>query len=466
MYLFLFFLLSPVYQVFSDTDDETFIEYLETTPKMHPPYSHAFIEVFGSNIALSLFNRYALKADYAMVNRESVRTNMRSGWVWDQDEFSVNHIGHPYQGSYYYIAGRSHGMGFWSSTALTLMGSHFWELFMETELPSKNDLIVTTMGGAALGEMLHRLYVEADRLDFGLKWILSPLDDFNELINGEFEPDSTYHRINTAETSFFTGIGLAKDFPDEQRGVESALFRPAISTGGTVVYGNPYGLRTKTPFEHFEQRIGLQYALPYYYSVRFFSDGFLWAFPLLDTPVSRSTLGIGLHYDFLFESLVNLFSNAIGVSYKMYRVFSNKVRWSIKAHAHYIFLGGSEFIPLWYGDAAYSNPEEEHRKYDIGIGEGVKLYTYLAHPQWGALRFNAAFYGFHVFPATIPENGSPGYSAIGIFTLAYEQQLFKTWALGIGAQLYYKRGFYDTAADVEEALTSYTIYLKKRFRDT
>jgi hypothetical protein len=462
--MLLFFLLSPMQQVFSDTNDETEVDYPENSPDISPKYTYAFLETFGSNVFLSFINRYVRKADYAMTDRDSVRNNLRSRWVWDQDEFSVNHLGHPYQGSYYYIAGRSNGMGFWQSAVLTLMGSQFWEIYMETELPSKNDIIVTTMGGTALGEMLHRLYVEADRSDSSLKWLISPLDSINGLMHGRrANQGNTYQRIEPEESSFFTGTGVLKGALDELRGDESSILTPDIFAGGTVVYGYPYGIRVKTPFEQFEQRIELHYSLPQYYSIKYFSDGFLWAIPVLDTPNTSGTLGIGLHYDFLFESFVNMFSNAIGLSYKMDRIFQNNVHWSLKLHANYVFLGGSEFIPVWYGDVVYRNPDEEHRLYDIGIGENAKLYTYISHPQWGTVLCSAAFYGFHTLPAAVPEKGSSGYSTICIFDLAYEHRLLKTWSLGIGANIYYKRGFYDTASDVEESITSYRIYFKKRF---
>ena len=37
--------------------------------------------------------------------------NMENGWVWDLDDFVVNQIGHPYQGSNYYNSGRANAYG-------------------------------------------------------------------------------------------------------------------------------------------------------------------------------------------------------------------------------------------------------------------------------------------------------------------------------------------------------------------
>jgi hypothetical protein len=83
--------------------------------------------------------------------------NMEQGWVWDLDDFTVNQIGHPYQGNNYFNAARSNGLSFWESGAITAFGSGTWEYFGETNHASLNDLINTTLGGIALGEMFHRM---------------------------------------------------------------------------------------------------------------------------------------------------------------------------------------------------------------------------------------------------------------------------------------------------------------------
>ncbi len=81
---------------------------------------------------------------------------MKQGWVWDLDDFGVNQIGHPYQGNNYYNAARGHGLSFWESAGVTAFGSGTWEYFGETNHASVNDLINTTLGGMAIGEVLHR----------------------------------------------------------------------------------------------------------------------------------------------------------------------------------------------------------------------------------------------------------------------------------------------------------------------
>ena len=92
----------------------------------------------------------------ARITPETWWANMEHGWVWDLDDFVVNQVGHPYQGSNYFNTGRANGLSFYESAAVTAFGSSTWEYFGETNKPSLNDFINTTLGGIALGEMFHR----------------------------------------------------------------------------------------------------------------------------------------------------------------------------------------------------------------------------------------------------------------------------------------------------------------------
>ncbi len=113
--------------------------------------------VLGSNTGIWAYNRFVDKIGYAYINWNTIKTNFENGFMWDNDMFGTNFLGHPIQGYTYYHAARSNGMNFWASTAATATGSLLWEYFMENEPPAYNDFASTTLGGAALGEVLYRL---------------------------------------------------------------------------------------------------------------------------------------------------------------------------------------------------------------------------------------------------------------------------------------------------------------------
>ncbi len=117
---------------------------------------HAFVDVTIINVFYGLANLVRGQVT-ARVTPKTWWANMEQGWVWDLDDFVVNQIGHPYQGNNYFNAARANGLSFWESAGLTAFGSGTWEYFGETNHASLNDLINTTLGGIALGEMFHRM---------------------------------------------------------------------------------------------------------------------------------------------------------------------------------------------------------------------------------------------------------------------------------------------------------------------
>ena len=102
---------------------------------------------------------YVLNFPWARPTAESIRNNFTQPWQWEEtDGFKVNQIGHPYQGALYFTAGRANGFNFYESFLFSALGSFAWEAFGEKQRGSINDMISTTIGAGAIGEMLHLLY--------------------------------------------------------------------------------------------------------------------------------------------------------------------------------------------------------------------------------------------------------------------------------------------------------------------
>jgi len=77
--------------------------------------------------------------------------------VWDKDDWALNYIGHPIAGTYYYNAVRSQNATPWQSFLFATVQSCIWEYVIEgtAERPSIQDLIITPVFGALLGEPIH-----------------------------------------------------------------------------------------------------------------------------------------------------------------------------------------------------------------------------------------------------------------------------------------------------------------------
>lgn len=93
---------------------------------------------------------------YRVTGRDIVR-NTANGFPLDDDTLNANFFGHPYSGSMFFGAARSTGLTIWESAPYVLGGSLMWELLSESQKPSGNDLVTTTLGGFAIGEITHRI---------------------------------------------------------------------------------------------------------------------------------------------------------------------------------------------------------------------------------------------------------------------------------------------------------------------
>ena len=116
------------------------------------------LEAEGLHFLLASLNNLVARSDFAQVSLDSVLSHFdgRRPWEIDVDYFSINQFGHPYQGSLAFTAARSSGLSFWWACIYPFMASLTWELFFEVDAPSWNDQITTPLGGAFLGEVLHR----------------------------------------------------------------------------------------------------------------------------------------------------------------------------------------------------------------------------------------------------------------------------------------------------------------------
>ena len=187
--------------------------------------------------------------------------NMSNGWVWDLDDFEVNQVGHPYQGSNYFNSGRSNGLSFYESAALTAFGSATWEYFGETNHPSLNDFINTTLGGIALGEMFHRaawLVRDTRATGRGRLW--------REIGATALDPVTGYNRFRTGDAKRVTDKP-ADMVPSMVDALASAgvLWRGsqtrAINATGQpflevdLLYGDAKTGRSRTPYDAFSVRL-------------------------------------------------------------------------------------------------------------------------------------------------------------------------------------------------------------------
>jgi len=86
------------------------------------------------------------------------------GLSFDVNRFDTNFAGHPLKGTLYYTAARSNRLSILEAGAYALVISTFWEYIGEAnQEASINDLVMTPVGGLAIGEALFQLAAYFDR---------------------------------------------------------------------------------------------------------------------------------------------------------------------------------------------------------------------------------------------------------------------------------------------------------------
>ncbi|HVT34843.1 MAG TPA: DUF3943 domain-containing protein, partial [Nevskiaceae bacterium] len=154
------------------------------------------LEIIGFEFTLNQFDRhYAHPREDYISNIHTIRDNLQRRWVVDNDPFSVNQFGHPYQGSLYHGFARSSGLSYWEALAYDHAGSVLWEIAGERTAPSINDQINTGFGGSFLGEPLFRmasltLETASGKPGFWRELgatFLSPAAGFNRAVSDRFD---------------------------------------------------------------------------------------------------------------------------------------------------------------------------------------------------------------------------------------------------------------------------------------
>lgn len=267
----------------------------------------AAAEAFGINMLVLGFDRYALDAEFARVTFSTMRHNVKTGFVWDNDQFSTNLFAHPYHGGLYFNAARSNGMNFWESVPYAFCGSLMWETLCETEPPAINDLIATTVGGVCIGEVTSRIsdliYDDRQR-GFGrfarefLGALVCPIKALNRIVSGDAWRVRTsyykYHDYERLPVSFNLSAGyryLADD---------NAMFRgesnPYVNVN--LTYGDPFDESTNKPYDYFTADItfGLSSNQPLISGVHLL--GQLWSAPVYTGNDMQAEFGLFQHFNY------------------------------------------------------------------------------------------------------------------------------------------------------------------------
>ena len=438
------------------------------TPKR---YWQAAAEVTGINIGVQLFDRYALNSDFAQTTLRSLKRNFTDGMVWDNDFFITNMFAHPYHGNLYFNAARTNGLSFWESAPYALAGSAMWEFLGETEPPAINDIIATSCGGMAIGEMSHRLSLTFldDRthgfprfLREAAAAIVNPIQGLHRIISGDAwrvrRDHYRYHDYGESPVDASISVGwryLADD---------GALFRgihaPYVNV--TLTYGTSVdGDKHTTPYDFFDIEANSAFGggQPMVNTLNIV--GRLWSTPILDEKDMAGEFGIYQHFNYYDAKPIEdgsdltpyRISEAAGFGPGF--IFSLPQTGALSKLEQRVFLSG---ILLGGTKSDYFNVIE--RDYNMGSGFSIKSKTQLDFGRYGRIMLNAKYFRLWTWKGYEDKDlqpyvdgtadlhylnvqGDNSNAALLVINPVIEMHLTRQWSLTLSGTFYSRRTHYN-----------------------
>ena len=346
------------------TDDST----KTTTVRKH--LWLAGMEVVGFNAALVGVNLILNRSEnWSHISMNTIEHNItHKYWAWDQDDLGVNAFRHPVHGSIFYLIARANGMSIAESSLYTLGGTWMWEIFCESEEPSINDMVYTSIGGITIGETLWRSgKCLIDMVKKGRQ--KKPSAPFTTSLTLGFRGFDS-HNNPSVRTAFATWDATYGDLFDETKRGPFDYF----DISGTLVFGQ-------------SQRIVSQTRI----------DNQLWSIPITDDSRKKVVAGIYNHFDYFhvtpYYELPNKESykrpfcysevGAIGpgIAYRL----GEHTSWEQQLYVNGIIMGATP-TDLYHPSS---------RGYSFGSGYGARLYSTLTVGDW--LRMGVRAQCSHLF---------------------------------------------------------------------
>ncbi len=410
-------------------------------------------EVIGLNFSLSAFNNYVGGHEYAKISFKSVKHNLDTGFVWDDDDFSMNQFGHPYHGNLYFNMARTNGHSFWESVPFAFGGSSMWEMFMETDPPQTNDIIQTSIGGAMLGEMTYRitsLILDESKTGMNrffrefISTIINPVRGFNRLIRGEMSRHTTTNVNDVFPVMHKLNVGYAGINQTEKvKFDKSNLMLEYIFT-----YGWMYNQKEIKPFDFFRIRLGFDARKGDSPSSWVYAYGLLWGTNHFTKRKESFTFGAFHDYDFFYNSLYRLGMQSVGLG----MIYRSPVDWKVRLmgsfHSNFVAMGA--FKPIY--------SKEEVRDYDYTIGNKTMIEVLAEFGPIG-LCLEYRFY----YLKTV--NGWAGQHKFGVLNPKILISIYKGFGLGAEYLFYYtqRHGIFENAERYNRTISEQRLYLSYFF---
>jgi hypothetical protein len=410
-----------------------------------PNYLRTNLQVAGFIGGLWSYDRYVTRQPWAVIGTNSIKANFQHGFEWDRGEFGMNQILHPYSGNLYYSAARANNLSFWQSAAYTAGGSLVWELFMENHYPSRNDMITTTLGGIALGEVLYRLSnlcIDESAIGWNrfsreaLATVINPMNGLNRWLDGRMKKRSGYRDDSHLNLTLLAGGN------SEQAHQHYDLMQPHVMVGLQLEYNELFqSVENRKPFDYFminlmavgyrDNTIPLVHVMGHVFGREKETEHF-------------SILGGSfLQYDFTNTDLMKLSTTSIGPGVEIRSRVMNTHEFTFGFHAQLIAMGGI--------DSPY-----HLERMDYNLGPGYALNTRLSYGHVNGLMLNLNGSKHVIYNV----QGADGTELVHMGNAGLDIPLYKSLRYGVAYSYYHRNGQYDTHPDTHGYSDMLRTYIK------
>lgn len=446
-------------------------------PRRKRPWLAA-AEAFGINVGVQLFDRFVIKADYAKINMHSIHENFKTGFVWDNDQFSTNLFAHPYHGGLYFNSARSNGLTFWESVPYSFCGSLMWEMTCETEPPAINDLMATTMGGVCIGEITHRVsnLVYDDRrrgfrrlLQELLGAVTCPIRELNRIFSGDAwrvrREGYLYHDFDRIP------VGLAVSAGYHYRADNNALFRgegvPYVNLA--LAYGDPFDEDDRKPYDYFtaDLTFGFGSNQPLISDVHLM--GRLLGARVVEGHGMKAELGLFQHFNYYNSEPVKDGSSVVPYRISEAAAIGPGVIWRFPHIGNLTRLEQQIFIDgILLGGSLSDYYTVLDRDYNMGSGYSVKMRNIMEFNRIGMLALGLDYYRIFTWkgydeddlqstnPLYLNAQGDAGHAALFVLSSRMLINLSRHLALSMDASYFIR----DTHYRYHENVLSKTFEVK------
>ena len=448
------------------------------------PWRAAFENIM-INTAIWTDNRFERKADYAKISLKSIRANIKRGFVWDNDLFASNQLLHPIHGSLFFSAARSNGLNYWESLPYSFVGSLAWEVCAETTPPSINDLLSTSFGGAALGEVSYRLstlVLDDSKTGANRLWrefvgtVVSPVRGFNRIITGKaWKVRHKYYKYIDYEK---IPVNIAVSLGDRYMADDNRFFRQ--NNNAYLEYqmncGDILSNESSKPYDFFKFNVlfDLGGTQPIVSNVSLVAK--LAAKCYEPLPGHKALIGLFQHFDYYNSEIVLKGSKSIpfklaeGATFGLGMAYlfpaTKKVTIWHRTYLNAVLLGGT--LTDYYSLG---------RNYNLGSGFSIKNYTSIESRKYGSLDLNLFYYNLFTWKGYKSEDikntedpylylntqGDKGNTAFLIFNPDINLNLSSRLKATFASFLYYRKSHYDYHEDVTSSTFEIRLGLKYTF---